>query len=316
MTFHLHTFTFRSMNTTVETALDCDPGLAGVIEEETRDWFGFVEERFSRFRADSELSRINRLPGDPVLISDTMLEVLLLAEAYRLATDGIFQPLVGVPLKHWGYDADFDEVRQRPVPFRLTHRPAPVVTGELELDPVMKSVRLPPGKELDLGGLVKSWSVQRLMQWLHNSRGIRQGMINAGGDLAVWGHRTEEHRLLWRIGIQDPWNGDRDIGWLELSGGAAATSGILGRAWPTDQGIKHHIIDPRTMEPSASGVVQCTVTGPDLSACEVWSKVICILGAADGFPLFLDRTAGYEALYFTENGGIEGSPSLLSRMRR
>jgi thiamine biosynthesis lipoprotein len=53
------------------------------------------------------------------------------------------------------------------------------------------------------------------------------------------------------------------------------------------------------MLPSNSDVVQCTVIGKNAVECEIWAKVICILGCEDGLSLFADKTDQYEALLFT-----------------
>jgi thiamine biosynthesis lipoprotein len=68
----------------------------------------------------------------------------------------------------------------------------------------------------------------------------------------------------------------------------------------TDKGIRHHLIDIRTMQSSDSDVAQCTIFGPDIVTCEAWAKVICILGDQEGLKLFQRNCPGYDALIFTK----------------
>ncbi|WP_438449267.1 FAD:protein FMN transferase [Gorillibacterium sp. sgz5001074] len=313
----LHTFRFRAMNTDVEAAIAAGPEAdPHRMEEDTRDWFRYAEDCFSRFRPESELSRLNRLSGSaPVLISDTMLEVLALAEQYRRATGGIFDPLLGRTVRLLGYDASFEQVRGRTFhtpPANLD--PTPSVERSYRLDSRMKSVLLPAGAELDLGGIAKSWTVKRAAAWLRSGMGAQSGMINAGGDLTIWSD-SPAAAPHWRIGIQDPWNAEADKGYLVRTEGSAATSSRLGRQWLTDRGPKHHLIHPAAMDSADSRVVQCTVFGPDPVECEIWSKTICILGETEGLKLFHSKAAGYEALLFTEDGDIRGTVSLLTQLQ-
>lgn len=306
---------FRAMNTDVEIVLEADPGenLPAALQE-AADWFRFAESTFSRFRPDSELSRINRLAGaGPILISATMLEVLEQALGYRERTDGAFDPLAGGVLERLGYDRSFEKLpADRLLP--PASKPGRLPSGEaLYLNPRMKSVQISAGSILDLGGIVKSWTVKRAALWLRTARGIRAGMINAGGDLTVW-RSPGASDADWRIGIQNPWRPAGDIGSILLSEGSAATSGKRGRAWSTSLGPKHHLIDPAAADSARTPVVQCTVFGPDPVECEIWSKTVCILGSERGIGLMNRHAPGYEAIWFTEEGITEGTPSLLERL--
>ncbi|WP_088830171.1 FAD:protein FMN transferase [Paenibacillus tyrfis] len=310
----LHHTAFRAMNTDIEVAYFSDSERFD-LEDQVRDWFEFAEERFSRFRPQSELSYLNRSAGRISMVSETMLEVLRLADSYRERTDGMFNPLILKALKAAGYDATFDQVRQRQE-HRNTSEPDTIrIDGSWELDTAMKSVRFPPHAEIDLGGIVKGWAVSRLAGWMREAWAVPCGMVNAGGDLAVWGANHRHKKQTWLIGIQNPWNPGEDAGVLHLGEGAAATSSTLGRQWLTHGSVMHHLIDPRTMSPSRSDVVQCTVAGSDVVECEIWAKTMCIAGLEHGLSLFRAEAAGCEALVFLRDGrihfiGADASPAV------
>lgn len=302
----LHHIGLRAMNTHIQAVLAGSKGEdAHSLETLVRSWFRRQEERFSRFLPDSELTHLNNLAGEICLVSDAMLEVVTLSEKYRQETGGLFHPLIMKALRDAGYDTTFDAVKQRgSFQDEVQRNPiAPDLISPIAIDPVMKSIRLPERTEMDLGGIVKGWTVSRLGAYLQHSLGLQRGLVNAGGDLVVWGGASAQGEP-WIIGIESPWQPEADAGFLALSEGSAATSSTLGRRWPTSAGTAHHLIDPRTMRPGESDVVQCTVAGPDAARCEVWAKVLCIAGSAEGTPKFARHARDYEALLFTKDGSI------------
>jgi thiamine biosynthesis lipoprotein len=288
-----HRVSFRAMNTHIDAAYWCVQ--EEMQESEIKNWFAHVERRFSRFDPYSELSYLNRLTGERCLISDDMLEVLIQCDKFRLATEGIFNPLILQALLAEGYDTSFEKLPDENTVKKIPQN----IQGVMQIDPRMKSVELPNNLQLDLGGIVKSWAVKRAARRAQNQKNVSRGMINAGGDLTVWDLRSDETKE-WEIDITHPWHKDETLGVLTITNGSAATSGVMRRKWMTDKGIRHHLIDTRTMQSSDSDVAQCTVFGPDIMACEVWAKVICILGNQAGLRLFQRHCPGYDALIFTK----------------
>ncbi|SFJ23813.1 Thiamine biosynthesis lipoprotein ApbE [Paenibacillus sp. UNC496MF] len=362
------TLRFRAMNTAISCTLPCGGGEERErLAQDATSWFRYVEERFSRFRPASELVRLNERAGADCFVSAAMLEVLRLAEAYRKLTNGAFDPFILPALERSGYDRSFDELAAREVrspaesgrgasahpAYVPVNAPVdlPSSLRTIDIQPSMRAVRLPRGASIDLGGIVKSWAVKRLADWLRRARGAAYGIVNAGGDLAVWGREAAaaasggerpgaagaapelggasasaaapsahggalaaplgpradargaqaSGRLPrpWRIGIEHPWEPGRDIGRLLLGEGASATSGTLGRRWTAAGGDRHHLINPATMAPSDSDVAQCTASGDDPVACEIWAKTLCILGTEAGLGLLARTGAPVEALLFT-----------------
>jgi thiamine biosynthesis lipoprotein len=292
-------YRFKAMNTQIEMMLHCSETNKQYIQSFALQWFETAEARFSRFKAASELNHLNRLAGENCMVSDMMLEVVNLAEMYRQNTEGSYEPLLLNALIQAGYDQSFENLNGNNG--RIDSENKPSFTGESKpiiINNIMKSIQIPAQAKMDLGGIVKSWAVQRLANHCKNKLNVNRGLINAGGDLTVWDNSLDQDNP-WIIGIEHPWRVKEEVGQLWLYNSSAATSSILGRNWLTKQGEKHHIIDPRTMQPSNSDVVQCTITGENAMDCEIWAKVICILGLEEGLSLFADRTDNYEAIVFT-----------------
>jgi thiamine biosynthesis lipoprotein len=295
----LHHYRFKAMNTNIEIIFESREKDINHMQSFAFQWFANVEARFSRFKAESELNHLNRLAGESCMVSNTMLEVIHLAEMYRQMTDGLYDPLILNALIQVGYEESFECLKDKRIIIDSGNTTSNSgQRNQIKINNSMKSIQLPEQVKMDLSGIVKSWAVQRLANHYKNKLNVTRGIINAGGDLTVWGNSNEQTNP-WIIGIEQPWQENEEIGQLLLFDGSVATSSKLGRNWSTQQGQMHHIIDPRTMLPSQSDVVQCTVTGKNAVECEIWAKVICILGCKDGLTMLADKTDSYEAILVT-----------------
>lgn len=191
-----HSFHFQALESEIELLLRCDEKDRTLITKLTDDWFRNVEKRFSPILADSEISLLNTLAGENCLVSNTMLEVLFLAEMYQAVTDGYYNPLFNN-----GIDA--------------------AELLEWEVDPANKSIKLPQDTNIRLRGLDHGWAVQRLAEYMRKKLSLEQGLILAGGEITVWG-RGSRGVDPWIIGIQSPWHGIK-LGAVALSEGSLST---------------------------------------------------------------------------------------------
>ncbi|SFF14157.1 thiamine biosynthesis lipoprotein [Paenibacillus algorifonticola] len=300
------TIRFRAMNTDIEVLLDYaadERRTTAFYADRARDWFEAVEQRFSRFRSDSEWSRLGRSAGSWNVVSDWLFEVIEAAENYRLMTEGVFDLRILPGLEASGYSQSFEHAAAFQARAGGAEQRKLSLAGELELDYGMKAVKLAEGTSIDAGGIAKGWAVQKLADWLRRSRRIPAGIVNAGGDLYAWnsGDAAAQPAI---IDLQHPWEAGATTGELLLANGAVATSGTLGRRWGTGSSAAHHLIDPLTMQPSDSDVVQAAVAGPDAVACEIWAKTLCIGGLDKGIRLMGEHARDFEAVIFMSNGEI------------
>lgn len=298
---------FRAMNTTIEVQLTFDSSDSGSTEDIAnlcRRWFDECEQRFSRFLPQSELNGLNRAGGSWVLVSDFLYDLLAEAERYRKLTDSLFHPGIHRALEAAGYTRSFEHASdfwQQPPVAQL--QPLTAMKDNLppyELDAAMKAVRLADGISLDLGGIAKSWTAGQLGGWLRRSRRLSAVLVNAGGDAALWQAPSSCEQV--RFAISSPWDEGASIGELTIEQGAVATSCTLGRRWQMGTEECHHLIDPRSAKPSQSSIVQATVAGADITACEIWAKVLCIAGAEEGLELMQQHAPDYEALLLDADG--------------
>jgi thiamine biosynthesis lipoprotein len=222
-----------------------------------RALFDRYDAAFSRFRAGTELVRLNAAGGGAM--SPLLREVLDIALWASDETGGLVDPRVGAAVVGAGYDRDFAAGLDRSEPAEAT-----AVAGDLcRAGPLL---RLGAGVQLDLNGVVKALAVDRATELLDD-----EGFVSAGGDLAT--------------------RGAVDVG---LSGGDAvrvqgglATSGTTRRHWRRAGELQHHLIDPRTGRPAVSPWSEVTVCGASCLAADVAAKAAFLL--AEAGPEWLEQ---------------------------
>jgi thiamine biosynthesis lipoprotein len=234
-----------------------------------------LEARWSRFRPDSELCRINRAAGDPVLVHPLTFELLTAARDAWARTGGAFDPTVLPALEASGYDRDFDALVPDAVPHD-GHTDAPRVPGcvGIELDPVVGTVRVPVGVELDLGGIAKGFAADVVALELRDA-GAAGACVNLGGDLRVVGDGPG-HAGAWVIAVEREVDGAEAPVALGLTAGGVATTSVTRRTWRRDGEVRHHVIDPRTGRSASTPWAAVTVVAGSAVAAEPLSKAVLL----------------------------------------
>ena len=161
--------------------------------------------------------------------------------------------------------------------------PSVWVTGRwrsIDLDPVARTVRLPPGTELDFGGLAKGMAVDDALAVVAADAAF--AAVSLGGDLAVHGIPPDSRE--WIIALEGP--SKPTVG---LGSGGLATSSVLRRRWTSGGMPRHHLLDPRTGMPAETGLAQVTVVAASCAQAEVAAKASLLLGPGCGPKFLLDH---------------------------
>ncbi len=249
--------------------VDGDPQVAA----EAQAHLDALEERWSRFRPHSDISVLNRAQGRPVVVSPETLVLVDRALTAARATGGRFDPTVGAALLAHGYDRSFAQVAEHAI--RVA--PEPVVDGSwpgIEIDHEASTVVLPAGTVFDPGGIGKGLAADLVSNALaHRSAGL---LVNVGGDLRMRGQAPTADG--WIVAIDDPFDAGRELARLSVPDGAVATSSRMKRRWETASGPAHHLIDPRTGRPAATGVAAVTVVAAEAWWAEVQATSVLLLG--------------------------------------
>jgi thiamine biosynthesis lipoprotein len=298
---------FRAMNTDVlaVVAVEAAEGApAAAALEEVEGLFAGVEACASRFRPESELSRLNRSAGRQFAASPVLYALVEAALRGAAETEGAFDPTLLDALERAGYDRSFDQLPdERPAPSEGDSPALPVAGAAdwrmIRLDPEGRTITLPPGCRIDLGGIGKGWTVDEACARLRGG-GFRDFALDAGGDLYAAGRQGDGEP--WTVGVADPDRPEQDLAVLAVDGRAVATSTTARRRWRIEGEARHHLIDPRTRRPAASGIVSATVVAESVARAEVLAKAALILGPEEGRALLERR--GVAGLLVLDTGGL------------
>jgi len=219
-------------------------------------WVRKVAARLTRFDGGSELSRLNAAAGRWTAISPELEAVLRASMRAYEVSGGLVNVAVLPSLLAAGYTRPLSE-GATPAALDGVHS-APVVPVVLEIAP--GKARLAPNAGIDLGGIAKGWMADRLCERIGSN-----AVVNLGGDLRAWGDGPEGAG--WPIGLAGTTVMLRDHG--------AATSSVLRRRWGDG---RHHLIDPRTGRPAASGLLEVSVVAATALAAEIVAKTALIAG--------------------------------------
>jgi thiamine biosynthesis lipoprotein len=267
---------FRALGTSARI-LVTERDLLDSAAEILRAELAAIDEACSRFREDSELSRLNRSHGEPTQVGELLCEALAVALDAAEATSGDVDPTCGQALIELGYDRDFAEIP-------LTDAARPVVTATavpgwrtVRLDRRSGIVRVPEGVLLDLGATAKALAADRTAARVHAALGCGV-LVNLGGDIAVAGRAPDGG---WRVRVTDdedsPADG-RDPA-VAITSGGLATSGTSVRSWQRGGRRVHHIVAPRTGRSAEVHWRTATVAGATCVAANIAATAAIVRGA-------------------------------------
>jgi thiamine biosynthesis lipoprotein len=291
------------MGCEMKAVLDAEGPRARRALAQVPGWFESWEAALSRFRADSELSRLNARAGQIVRVSGVLWEVLQAALAAARRTGGLVTPTGLVALEAAGYDRTFAALPAAGSAAVAPAGPLPAWQA-VRLLPRLQAVQVPAGVRLDFGGIAKGWAADRAARRL---AAHAPALVDAGGDIRGSGPRATGEP--WPIGAGDPRDADRDLALLTLRGGAVATSGRDYRRWQRGGVWQHHILDPRTGHPATTDVLSATVLAPTAVAAVSAAKAGLILGSGAGVA-WLDAQPALAGLLVLDDGQVRLSRRL------
>ena len=274
--------------------------------------FDRLDSLMSVWRDGSDIVRLNAAAGDrPVAVSPETREVLLIARQVSEWTGGKFDVTFGALAGLWKFDhQDQDDT----IPDRQeVQKRLPLVDYRaLEVNDGAGTAFLRrQGMRAHLGGVGKGYAVDRGADILRR-RGVRDFMIQAGGDLYVGGMKDGRP---WRLGIRDPRGpADRLFASLDLSDATFSTSGDYERFFVKDGRRYHHILDPGLGEP-ARGCRSVSIVTDRAVIADGLSTGVFILGPDAGMAL-IERLPHVEGVIVSEKNEVLVSSGLKGRLTR
>jgi thiamine biosynthesis lipoprotein len=259
-----------------------------------------ADRTYSRFRDDSEISRLNARSGELLPLSSLLAEAIEAGLRGAKLTGGAVDPTVGRAMRLIGYDADFDRIRSDRGPIVVELEPVPGWQS-IDLSTSRAEIRVRKGVELDLGSTGKALAADHAARAALAAAGGRGGvLVSLGGDIAVAGNPPDDG---WRILVAEDSETPSDAAGevISIDAGAVATSSTTVRHWRRGDRALHHLVDPRTGGPVESPWRTASVVAATCVDANIAATAAIVMGAT-AIPWL--EAAGLAARLVATDGSI------------
>lgn len=266
-----------------------------------------IEALLTEFSETSQTSLINLYAGTkPVKVDEEVYEIIKRCKSISALTQGAFDITACALRTMYNFKGFQFEMPDRT---RVKAALAKVGAEKIQLRENKYVYLTQPGMHIGFGAIGKGYAADIVKQKLLQ-HGIQNGVINASGDLTVFGNRPDGS--LWKIGIADPNDPTRVIAWIPLRNTSVATSGDYEQYFEKD-GIRYsHTIDPKTGLP-VTGIKSVTVVSSSAELSDALSTAVTIMGVEVGLH-FMEQLPGVHCLIITDKDKIFTSRHLRINM--
>ena len=256
------------------------------LREDIEEALDTVDRQMSTYRDDSDLTRFNNLSaGESVIVPEEF--AMVLEASFELAdqTGGYFDPTIGPLVNLWGFGPE-GRRDEPPSDEEIESTMARVGWSRLEFDETSRKLTQPGGTYLDFSAIAKGYAADLVAETLE-ARGIRDYLVDLGGDMRIRGHRPDGDR--WRIAIERPDPSNREIFTIiQVGDNSLATSGSYRNFFEYGEQQFSHTIDPHTGRPIPQELVSVTVVHDKCMMADGYATAITALGAEAGFEFARD----------------------------
>ncbi len=280
-------------------AVFAEKAIADAINEIKR-----IENLISSWDPNSQTSAINRNAGIKAINVDRELyDLIYRSKKVSALTEGIFDISFASIDKIWRFDGT---MKKMPDASEMLKSVELINYNDIILNSDSITVFLKnKGMKIGFGGIGKGYAANRARDVLKRI-GIENGVVNASGDLIAWGRQEDGEE--WGIGITDPKNKEKAVGWIRISDLAVVTSGNYEKFVEFNGKRYSHIINPKTGMP-ASGTKSVTLICPDAELADALATSVFILGEKKGIAL-IDKLKNIECLLITDDDRIVTSKNM------
>jgi thiamine biosynthesis lipoprotein len=276
-----------------------------------------LEQAWSRFIADSDVSHLNGAGGRPVTVDpSTLTLVAAMVEAWQ-RTGGRFDPAILPALLEAGYRASIDDSRLVTIlpsgAFVVGGYDEPIhaTLGDIVIDAAAHTIMLPAGLAIDPGGIGKGLAADLAVAQLLSS-GAAGALVSVGGDMVMGGTPPPGIDDAWTVAVEHPITPAATVCTLALKSGGIATSSTRSRRWTQHGEERHHVIDPERAAPSTTDLASVTVVATAGWLAEVHATAALVSGSR-GALRYLDEH-GLSGVIVHDDGTVSATTDLdLSR---
>ena len=265
---------------------------------------GLYENLLSKTRDTSDVWRVNNANGQPVGVSDEMIEILAISEKYYHLSGGSFDVTCGAETALW----DFTGAGAGVIPSPDQLIDAVSRTGFEYLHIEGNMVWLDNNARLDLGAVAKGYIADRIAGFLI-SRGVTGAVIDLGGDIVTIGQKNDGKP--WAVAIRSPqgkYSSGGYAGIVEIKEGAVVTSGVYERFFEVDGTRYHHILNPQTGMPAETDIMSITVIAGSAAEGDALSTTCLLLGSERAMELIKslndEKTLKIDACLILNDGSV------------
>lgn len=242
------------------------------------------------YRENSEVSILNREGEDRV--SKETLEVIKKSIEFSRLTRGAFDITCGPLVNLWK-----EAKKNKEIPTAEEIKETISLVGYKKLILEGSWVRFKEkGMQIDLGGIAKGYAVDKAIEVLKKN-GIKQALVNAGGDLYALGKASQGEK--WQIGIQHPRQEGKILTIIKVKDEAVATSGDYQRYFMLKGKRFAHIVNPMTGWTVQDVPMSVTIIAPDAASADALATGVFVLGPQEGMKL-INSLSGIEGMIVSE----------------
>ncbi len=264
-----------------------------------------IEKLLTTFQENSETSFINRNAGiAPVEVSSETFDLIDRSVRISRLTQGAFDITYGsIDKRLWNFDETMTALPDKDTARRMVRL---IDYRNVLLDRKQRTVYLKEkGMRIGFGGIGKGYAAERA-KMIMMAMGVDSGIVNASGDLAIWGYQPDGSP--WTIGIVDPNARGQIFSYLIVTDMAVATSGNYEK-YVLINGKKYsHTINPRTGLP-VTGIKSVTILCPNAEFADAIATPVMIMGIRAGLDM-INQLKDVEAIVIDDNDQIYHSANL------
>lgn len=274
--------------------------IKAAVEEISR-----IERLLSTYKPDSETNKINNNAGlAPTIVSAETIGLIERSIRLSKITQGAFDLTYGsVDKSLWNFD---QQMKSLPDPETARKMVRLIDYRKIEIDRDQSTVFLPEaGMRIGFGGIGKGYAAE-MAKIILKERGVESGIVNASGDLTVWGLQPDGKE--WTIGIAHPDAADWPFSYLSMKDSAIATSGNYEKFVFIGGKKYSHTINPRTGLP-VTGIKSVTILSPNAELCDAIATPVTIMGIEAGLHM-INQLHQVECIIIDDNNKLYTSKNI------
>ncbi len=264
-----------------------------------------IENLLSTYKEDSETNLINNNAGiEPVKVSKEIFDLIERSLRISSITQGAFDISYGsIDKRLWNFDKTMTSLPDKSFAKKTIRL---INYKNILLDQKEQTVFLKEnGMRIGFGGIGKGYAAEKAKE-IMKKNGVTSGIVNASGDLTVWGHQPNGNP--WTIGIVHPDLAHQPFSYLNVIDGAVATSGNYEKYVMIDGKKYSHTIDPKTGLP-VTGIKSVTIISTNAEICDALATPVTILGIKHGLEL-INQLKGIECIIIDDYNNLYKSNNI------